>query len=162
MNLSLFLHKIFFKLVPVWSTILNSNFCNAFLIFGPIFGIQWKVIVCFLSVLLLLLLLILRAFFSKLLIIFCNYFRSCPFSQYIPVRYSISTLKYFSEKVLVALARNPLNMLVMVPEGTQECGLICTFVTAGLRWTTNLYLPLLLFNFISRKFKHVLHFHFLL
>ena len=41
--------------------------------------------------------------------------------------------KYFSEQILVVLARNSLNMLVIVPEGTQECGLIWTFVRAGLR-----------------------------
>ena len=47
--------------------------------------------------------------------------------------HSISSLKYFSEQILVALARNPLNMLVIVSEGIQECDLICTFVRAGLR-----------------------------
>ena len=58
--------------------------------------------------------------------------------------------KYFSEHILAALARNPLNMLVIV-----EHGLICTFVRAGLRWTSNSYLPLLFFVFIfSKKFKH--------
>ena len=50
------------------------------------------------------------------------------FAKYI--RYSISNLKYFSEQILVALARNPLNMLVIVSGGIQECGLICTFVRA--------------------------------
>ena len=52
--------------------------------------------------------------------------------QNISVRYSISTLKYFSEQILVALARNPLNMPVIFSGGIQECGLICTFVRAGL------------------------------
>ena len=68
--------------------------------------------------------------------------------------HSISSLKYFSEQILVALARNPLNMLVIVSEGIQECDLICTFVRAGLQWTSNSYLPLLFFNLMSRKFKH--------
>ena len=53
------------------------------------------------------------------------------FAKYI--RYSISTLKYFSEQILVALARNPLNMLVIVQGGIQEFALICTFVRAGFR-----------------------------
>ena len=101
------------------------------------FGIQGKSIVCFFSALLLLLLLLLlltlRVFFSKLLIIFCNVFRSCPFLRNISVRYSISAFKYFSRQILVTLARNPLNMLVVVSEGIQECDLICTFVRAGLR-----------------------------
>ena len=99
-------------------------------------------------------LLIVRAFYPKLLIIFCNAFRSCPFSQNISVRYSTSTLKYFSEQILVVLARNSLNMLVIVPEGTQECGLIWTFVRAGLRWTSNSSLPFLFFILMSRKFNH--------
>ena len=82
LNLSLFLHKIFFKLGPVRNSTLNPNFSISFFIFGLIFGIQGKVIVCFLLVLLLLLLLLRpRVFFSKLLIIFCNVFLSCPFSQ---------------------------------------------------------------------------------
>ena len=95
------------------STVHNSHSCISFLIFSPIFGTQGKVIVCFLLVLLLLLWLVLRVFFSKLLIIFYG-FLSSPFSQNISVRYSISDLKYFSEQILVALARNPLNMLVIV------------------------------------------------
>ena len=102
---------------------------------------------------LILLLLLTHVFFSKLLIIFCNVFRSCPFSQNIFVRYSISAFKYFSEQILVALARNPLNMLVIVLEGIEKC-IISTFARAGLRWTSNSYLPLLFFIFISRKFKH--------
>ena len=61
-NLSLFLHKTFFKLRPVWNTTLNPNFCISFLSFGPIFGIKGKINIWFLSVLLLLLLLILRFF----------------------------------------------------------------------------------------------------
>ena len=96
------------------------------MIFGPIFGIKGKIIVCVLLVLLLLLLLVPRDFFSKLLGIFCNVFLSCPFSQNMSVRYSISAVKYFSEQILVALARNSLNMLVIVSGGIQECGLICT------------------------------------
>ena len=108
-NLSLFLHKIFYQLGPVWNTTLNPNFCISF-IFGPIFGIQGKVIVCLLSVLLLLLLLMLRVFFSRLLIRF-YIFRSCRFSLNISGRYSISVLKYFSEQILVALGRNHLNIL---------------------------------------------------
>ena len=66
-NLSLFLHKIFFKLGPVWNATLNPNFCISFLIFGPIFGTQGMVTVCFLLVLLLLLFLVPRVFFSRLL-----------------------------------------------------------------------------------------------
>ena len=99
-----------------------------------IFGIQGKAIVCFFSALLLLLslLLTLRVSFSKLLIIFCNVFRSGSFLRNISVRYSISAFKYFSGQILVTLARNPLNMLVVVSEGIQECDLICTFVRAGL------------------------------
>ena len=107
-----------------------------------------------LLLLILLLLLVKRVFFSKLLIIFCNVFLSSPFLQNISVRYSITSLKYFSEQILVALARNPLNMLVIVSGGIQECGLICTFVRAGFRWTSNSYLPLLFFILMSRKFKH--------
>ena len=102
--------KIFFKLGPVWNATLNPNYCISFLIFSLVFGIQGKVIVCFLSEFLLSLL-ILHPFFSKLFIIFCNVFRSCPFSQNISVRYSISGLKYFSEQNFVVLARNSLNML---------------------------------------------------
>ena len=44
-NLSLILHKIFFKLEPVLNDTLNPNFCISFLILGPIFGIQRMVIV---------------------------------------------------------------------------------------------------------------------
>ena len=51
----------------------------------------------------------------------------------ISVRYSVPTLKYFSEQILVVLARNPLNRLVIVPDGIQECDLICAFVRAGLK-----------------------------
>ena len=94
-------------------------------------------------------------FFSKLLIIFWNVFRSYPFSQNISVRYYISSLKYFSEQILVALARNPLSTLLVVPRDIQEFGLICTFVRADFRWTSNSYLPLLFSIFTSRKFKHV-------
>ena len=54
-------------------------------------------------------------------------------SQNISVSYAMSALKYFSEQILVALARNPLNMLVIVLEGRQECGLIGTLARAGLR-----------------------------
>ena len=136
----------------------KSKLLYFFFDFGPIFGTQEKVIVCFLLVLLLLLLLlVLRVLFSKLLIILCdvfNVFLSCPFSQNISVRYSISAHKYFSEQILVAFAKNPLNILVIVSGGIQECGLICTFVRAGLRWTSNSYLPLLFFILMSRKFKH--------
>ena len=60
----------------------------------------------------------------------------------------------FSEHIFVALARNPLNMPVIVSGGILDCGLICMFVRAGLRWTSNSYLPLLFFIFMSRKFKH--------
>ena len=42
----------------------------------------------------------------------------------------------------------------------QECGLISKFVKAGLRWTSNSYIPLLFFIFISRKFKHFSSFSF--
>ena len=104
------------------------------MIFGSTFGIEGEIIVCFLLVLLLLLLLLVpRVFFSNSLIIFVNAFLSCPFSQNILVRYSVSALRYYSEQILVALARNPSNMLVTVSGGMQECGLICTFVRAGLR-----------------------------
>ena len=65
----------------------------------PIFGIHIKAIVCFLSVLLLLL--ILRVFFSFPVISILAKHR---------VRYSISILKYFSEQILVALARNHLRI----------------------------------------------------
>ena len=80
-NLTLFLHKIFVKLGSVW------NATMTFFIFGAVFGIQGKVIVCFLLVLLLLLVVVLGIFFSKLLVIFFNVFPSCPFSQNISVRY---------------------------------------------------------------------------
>ena len=77
----LFLHKIFFKLRPVWNVTLNPNFRISFLIFGPIFGTQGKVTLCFLLVLLLLLSLLLvpHVFFSKLLIIFCNIYIFCNY-----------------------------------------------------------------------------------
>ena len=127
---------MFFKLGPVGNATQNPNFCISLLIFGPNFGIQEKVTVCFLlELLLLILFLVPRVFFSKLLIIFCNAFLSCPFLQNISTRYFISTLKYFSEQILVALARNSLNMLVIVSVGIQECGLICTFVRAGIAYT---------------------------
>ena len=76
-----FLNNIFFELGSVCNASLKPAFCISFSIFGPTFGIQGKVIVRFSSVLQLLLLLILRVFFSKLLIIFCDVFRSYPFSQ---------------------------------------------------------------------------------
>ena len=63
-NLSLFSYKIFLKLGPVWNAILNPKFCISFLISDLIFGIQGKLFVCFL--LLLLSLLVPRVFFSKL------------------------------------------------------------------------------------------------
>ena len=66
-DLSLFLHKIFFILGSFWNPTLNPDFGISFLIFGPIFGIHRKVIVCFLSVLSLLLLLLLRVFFFKVI-----------------------------------------------------------------------------------------------
>ena len=149
-NLSLFLHKILFKLGPVWYATLNPNFCISFLIFGPIFGIQAKVIVCFFVSVVIFIVGTTRFLFK--VIIFCNAFLSCQFSQKISVRYSISAFKYFSEQILIARARNPLNMLVITSGGIQECGLICTFVRVGLRWTSNSYLPLFFFIFISRKF----------
>ena len=67
--------------------------------------------------LLLLSLLSLSAFVSKLLIIFCGVSLSRPFLQNISVRYSISAMKYFSEQILLALARDSLNMLVIVSGG---------------------------------------------
>ena len=103
---------------------------------------------------LLLVLLRLRVFFSKLLIIFCNVFWSYLFSQNISVRYSIPALKYILEQTLVGLARNNLNMLVILSDRIQKCCLICAFIRAGLRWASNSYLPLLFFISISRKFKH--------
>ena len=57
-------------------------------------------------------------FFSKLFLICCNTFDRIAFlvlRYSFSVRYPISTLKYFSEQVLVALARNLFNMLVIVP-----------------------------------------------
>ena len=145
---------MFFKLGPVWNATLNPNFCISVLIFRPIFGVQGKVTVCFLLMLLLLLLLLVtRVFFSKLLIIFCNVFLSCPFSQNVSFRYSFRPQIFFGTD-FVALARNPLNMLVIVSVGIQEYGLICTFVRAGFRWTSNSCLPSLFFIFMSRKFKH--------
>ena len=63
--------------------------------------------------------------------------------------------KDFSEQISVALARRtPLNMLAIASGGIQECGLICTFVRAGLRLTLNSYPEVLFFTFISRKFTH--------
>ena len=49
-NLSLFLHKILFTLSSTRNVTLHLNFCDSFFIFGPIFGIQAKVIVFFFSV----------------------------------------------------------------------------------------------------------------
>ena len=63
---------------------------------------------------------------------FCNVFRSYPFSKNISVRYPIPALKYFPKQILVALASNPLNLLAIVPDGIQKCGLICTFLRVGL------------------------------
>ena len=110
-------------------------------------------------IILIFLLLVPHVFFSKLLNIYCNVFLWCPFLQNISVRYSISSLKYFSEQILVALARNPLNMLVIVSGGIQECGLICTFVRAGFRWTSNSYLPLLFFYFNVQKVTYWIIFY---
>ena len=121
----LFSHKIFFKIDSNWKTTLNQKLGMYFLNFDSIFGQE---IICFLSVLLLLLLLILRVLFSKLLIIFCNVFRSYSFSYNVSVRYSISAFKYSSEQILEAFARNSLNML----EDIQEFDLFCTFISAGL------------------------------
>ena len=59
------------------------------------------------------------------------------------VRYSFSALKYFSEQILVAFARNLLNMLVIVSGGIQGCDLIGTFDRAALRWISNSYLAFL-------------------
>ena len=47
-NLSMFLHQIFFKVGSVWNVTLNRNCCISFLIFGPIFGTQELVTLCFL------------------------------------------------------------------------------------------------------------------
>ena len=49
------------------------------------------------------------------------------------ISHSIFPFKYFSEQTLVALARNPLNMLVITREGIQKCSLIVTFVRNGLQ-----------------------------
>ena len=151
------LQKIFFKLGPVWNATLNPKFCISFLISGPIFGIQEEVIVWFLSVLLLLSLLSLSAFVSKLLIIFCSVSLSRPF---LSVRYSISAIKYFSERILVALARNSLNILVIVSGGIQECSLIFMFVRTALRWTSNSNLSLLFF-LSQESLIFFLHFYLL-
>ena len=115
-NLFLFLHKIKTRLKHYS----KSKLLYLFFDFWSDFWYPRKVIVCFLPVLILLLLLLLPLFFSKLLIIFCNVFRSYLFSQILSVKYSIYPLKYFSEQILVALARNHLNMLVTVPQGIQE------------------------------------------
>ena len=91
-NWSLFLHKKFFKLGPFWNTTFHPNFCISFLIFGPIFGIQGKVIVCFLSVLLLLLLLLtLHVFF----------FQSCylSFVMFFDQAQYISWIFYFRSQI---------------------------------------------------------------
>ena len=85
-------------------------------------------------------------FLFKAIIIFCNVLLSCAFSQNISARYSVSALKYFSEQILVALARNPLNMLVIASEGIQECGLLRKFARAASRWTSNSYLPFFFFH----------------
>ena len=103
-----------YSLVQIFFT-LSPNFCISFLIFGLIFGIQRRVIFCFLLVLLsLLLLLVPQVFFSKLLIIFCNVLLPCLLSLNVSLRYSIFALKCFSEQILVALAINLLNTLVIV------------------------------------------------
>ena len=68
--------------------------------------------------------------------------------------YFISALKYFSEQILVALARNAFNILVIVSKSIQECGLICTFVKFTFRGPSNSYPRLLFFIFMSKKFKH--------
>ena len=60
----------------------------------------------------------------------------------------------FSGKIVVAPARNHLNMLVIVSEGIQEWNLICTFVIAGLLRTSSSYIPSLFFILISRKFEN--------
>ena len=144
---------MFFKLGPVWNATLNPNFCISFLIFGPIFGYPRKGnCLFFLSVV------VIIVGTTCFLFKFINYLLLCfpimsIFAKYInQIFYFLHQI--FSEQIFVALARNPLNMLVIVSGGMQECGLICTFVRAGLRWTSNSYLPLLFFIFISRKFKH--------
>ena len=70
---------IFFFVSPLYTT-LNPNFCISFLIFGPIFGIQGKVIV-YILLMLLLLLSVPRVFFLKLLIVFCNVFYHAHFRK---------------------------------------------------------------------------------
>ena len=131
-NLSLFYIKYYLYVRTRLKRYFKFKFSISFLIFGPIFGTQGMITVCFMLAWKLLLL-VQRVLFSKLLIIFCNVFLRCPFSQNILVRYSISSIKHFSEQILVALARNPLNMLVIVSVGIQQCGFICTFVRDGLR-----------------------------
>ena len=58
---------------------------------------------------------------------------SYPFLQNTSAVYSFYPRKYFSEQILLALARNPLDMLVIVLEDIQECGFTSIFVRAGLR-----------------------------
>ena len=60
----------------------------------------------------------------------------------------------FSGKIVVAPARNHLNMLVVVSGGIQEWNLICTFVRAGLLRASSSYIPSLFFILISRKFEN--------
>ena len=139
----MFLHKIFLKLGPVWNVFLNPNFYFFFDFWSDFWYPRNGNCLLFVSVVIIIIFGTTCFLFKA--IIFCKVFLPCPFSQNISVRYSISSVKYFSEQILVALAKNSSNMLVIVSGGIQECGLICTLVRAGLRCTSNSYLPLLFF-----------------
>ena len=116
-SIILFLHKTFFKLGPVWNATLNLNFWISFLILGPTFGIQGKVIV-FLSLLLLLLLMI-----SKVINIFCNVFSiTSIFAKHISQIFP--PLNIFQKNIWYCFSLKYKNIF--------HC-LICTSVKAGLQ-----------------------------
>ena len=125
---SLLLHKIFFKLGLVWNATQNPNF--VFLLWFLIQFLVFKERQLFVSVVIIIIIVGIMRFLSRVINYILQCFLWCLFFQNISVRYSISSLKYFSEQILVALARNPSNMLA------------------------NSYLPLLFFILMSRKFKH--------
>ena len=103
-----------------------------FIIFGSIFAIQRKVIVCFLSVLLLLLILRDIIYFRKTL------------------RYSVSALNYFSEQILVALAKNPLNILA-IEIGGIEMWLNLNVPQSWLALNMKFMFPFVIFYFYAKK-----------
>ena len=60
--------------------------------------------------------------------------RSCPFSQNISVRYSISALKNFQKKTDFGSSyKKSFEYAVNCVRGYTKCGLIYTFVRAGFR-----------------------------